>query len=324
MKKVLGLSFGRKMSNCEVMVKEALMACEAAGHEVSFLRVGDLDIRPCTGCIACVVGLTSGRGKGDCFIKDDFHILDEAILDCDALIVASPTFVLSPTGLFKTVCDRLGPSHDIAFRRSAYDSGMASNKSADELPDVRSFKPRVGALISVGGAMTKNWLSFMLPTMYEITMSMGIDVIDMVEYHGAMAYEHVVGNQPMLSRMGQIGQNIADALSAESETDRTRWRGDDQGACPVCHCDLVTILHDDNRVECPVCGIEGELTLVDGAIKTRFSQEQQNRSRLFFAGKLEHVTEIKTQAVGPGQIPNKVELLAKYRGYGENEGQPPN
>jgi len=316
MKKVLGLSFGRRMSNCEVMVKQALMACEETGCDVQFIRVDDLNIKPCTGCIACVIGLMSGHGKGDCVLKDEFHILDEAIMSCDAMIVASPTYVLSPTGTFKMVCDRIGPSHDITFRQETYDAGLAAGKPADKLPDVRSFKPRVGALISVGGAMTKNWLSFMLPTMYEITMSMGVDVVDLVEYHGAMAFEHVVGNQPMMARMTRVGQNVASALMADSEQERTRWRGEQEGVCPVCHCDLLTVLHDGNKVECPVCGIEGSLELVDGQIRAAFSAGQQKRSRLFYAGKLEHSTEIKTRAVGPGQIPDKAKLLEKYRGYG--------
>ncbi len=314
-KKVLGLSFGRKMSNCEIMVKEALMTCEQQGCDVEFIRMLDLDIKDCTGCIACVIGLVSGRGKGECVLKDDFHILDEALMDSDALIVASPTYVLSPTGQFKTVCDRIGPSHDITFRQPAYDQGLADGKPADKLPDPRSFKPRVGALISVGGAVTKNWLSFMLPTMYELPMPMGIDIVDMVEYHGAMKFEHVVGNQPMMARMVQLGGNIAQAVQAETAEVRTRWRGEQEGACPVCHCDMLTILHDQNRVECPVCGIEGRLKLVDGQIRTTFSEAEQARSRLKDAGKLEHSTEIKTQAVGPGQIPNKAELLAKYKDY---------
>ena len=317
MKKVLGLSFGRKMSNCDVMIKNALMACESAGCEVRFIRVDELDIKDCTGCIACVVGMVSGRGKGDCVLKDDFHILDEAIMESDALIVASPTYVLSPTGKFKTVCDRIGPSHDITFRQASYDGGLAAGKPLDKMPDERSFKPRVGALVSVGGAMTKNWLAFMLPTMYEITMSMGIDVIDMYEYHGAMAFEHVVGNQPVMDRMTKLGHNIADAVLAENETTRTAWRGEQEGVCPVCHCDLLTILHKENTVECPVCGIEGSLSLIDGQIKVEFSEEEQKRSRLFYEGKLEHSTEIKTRAVGPGQIPNKSQLLEKYKGYGE-------
>ncbi len=37
-KNVLGISFGRKMGNTDVMVKTALMECEKAGHEVHFIH----------------------------------------------------------------------------------------------------------------------------------------------------------------------------------------------------------------------------------------------------------------------------------------------
>lgn len=316
-KKVLGLSFGRKMGNTDIMIKTALMECEKAGNEVKFIRVDDLDIKPCTGCISCVVGMTTGRGRGGCPVKDDFEMLDEALLECDAVIVGSPTYVLSPTGRFKTVCDRIGPSHDITFRKAAYDEGLAAGKKKEDLPDERSFKKRVGALVSVGGAMTQNWLAFMLPTMYEFTMSMGIDVIDMHEYFGAMAYEHVLGNEPEMARMRKMGQNIALALEADTEADRVCWRGEEEGNCPVCHCNMLTISKDRTSVECPVCGIEGTLSIEDGRIHTVFSHAQQKRSRLYWDGKLEHSTEIKTKAVGPGQIPDLKELRKPYQGYAE-------
>ncbi|SCP98500.1 flavodoxin family protein [Anaerobium acetethylicum] len=314
-KKVLGLSFGRKFGNTEVMVKTALMECEKAGDEVQFIRVDDLDIKICTGCISCVVGMVSGRGKGGCPIKDDFHIIDEALMECDAVIVGSPTYVLSPTGRFKTVCDRIGPSHDITFRKAAFQEGIAKNMPLDKLPDERTFKPRVGALVSVGGAMTQNWLSFMLPTMYEFTMSMGIDVIDFHEYFGAMAHEHVLGNEKEMERMKQLGQNIAAALASQSDAERTKWRGEQDGVCPVCHCNMLTVSQDRTFVECPVCGIRGELSITDGKIDAAFSEEEQNRSRLRWEGKLEHSTEIKTCAVGPGQIKDLKELLAPYKEY---------
>jgi len=316
-KKVLGLSFGRKEGNTDIMVKTALMECEKAGNEVQFIHVDDLDIKICTGCISCVVGMVSGRGKGGCPLKDDFHIIDEALMQCDAVIVGTPTYVLSPTGRFKTVCDRIGPSHDITFRKAAFDEGIAQNKPIEKLPDERTFKPRVGALISVGGAMTKNWLSFMLPTMYEFTMSMGIDVVDMHEYFGAMAYEHVIGNEKEMERMRLVGQNITAALSAKNEEERTKWRGEQQGVCPVCHCNMLTVSEDKTFVECPVCGIKGDISVVDGKIETSFSEEEQKRSRLHWEGKLEHSTEIKTCAVGPGQIEGLKELLAPYKGYAE-------
>ena len=315
-KKVLGISFGRNMSNTEVMIKTALMECEKAGAEVKFIRADDLDIKDCTGCIGCVINLLHG-GKGSCHLKDDMHIIDEALLECDAVIVGSPTYVLSPTGKFKTVCDRLGPSHDISFRANALEQGRKSGKSEEQLPDLRSFKKRVAALITVGGAMTENWLSFAMPTMYEFTMSMGIDVIDKYEYFGAMGCEHVVGNEKIMNRMVKLGQNIAESLYGD-ESEMNKWRGDEEPeACPVCHCNMLTVMHNKNKVECPVCGISGELKLVDGNIEVEFSEEEQKRSRLFYDGKLEHYIEISTKAVGPGQIPDKKERLEKYKGYGE-------
>ncbi len=316
-KKVLGISFGRKMSNTEVMVKEVLLQCQEAGHEVKFIRADELDIHICTGCISCVVGMTAGFGKGGCPLKDDFHILDEAILEADGIVVGSPIYETSPTGNFKVVCDRLGPSHDITFRKACYDEGLADGKPLDKLPDVRSFKPRVACLITVGGAMTKNWLAMGEPIMYEFPLSMGMDVVDKYQYYGAMGHEHVLGNQPVMDRMTLMGQHMVDALAAETDEERKRWRGDEEGTCPVCHCDFLQVMHDHMSVECPICGIRGELKVVDGSIQVEFSEEEQNRSRLRWNGKLEHSTEIKTKAVGPGQIPNLKELKEKYRTVGE-------
>lgn len=314
-KKVLGISFGRKLGNTEIMIKTALEECEKAGHDVKFIRADDLNIQDCTGCVACVISLLGG-GTGNCVIKDDMHIIDEALMECDAVIVGSPTYVLAPTGKFKTVCDRLGPSHDIAFRTEAKKAAISAGKPADKLPDVRWFKPKAGALITVGGAMTKNWLSFAMPSMYEFTMSMGVQVVDKYEYHGAMAYEHVVGNDEVMSRMVALGKNIVDAVICDVN-EMGKWRGANEGVCPVCHCDMLTVLHDQNKVECPVCGISGSLELTDGKISVDFSEKEQNRSRLYYAGKLEHQIEIGTKASGQGQIPNLKEILKKYDKYAE-------
>ncbi len=314
-KKILGISFGRKMSNCDIMVKHALMECGKAGCETAFIRADDLDITNCNGCISCVIGMITGRGRGYCVRHDDFDILDECVMQSDGLILACPTYETSVTGRFKTICDRIGPSHDITFRKACYEEGKAAGKPEEKLPDVRTFKKRSAALISVGGAMTENWIALTLPMMYEFTFPWGIDVIDSVEYYGAMAHESVLGYPEMMDRMTKVGQNIVASVNAKTEEDRLKWRGEEEGVCPVCHTRLLQVSHDCRTVDCVVCGSHGTAEIKDGKIKVRFSREEQERSRLNWIGKLEHSTEIKTQAQPSGSIKNLKELKAPYAAF---------
>ena len=72
--KVLGLTCGRKMSNTEILIKEALMGAEEMGAEVEIVRLLDFNIKPCTGCNSCVIDLFEKAGSGECIIKNIHHI----------------------------------------------------------------------------------------------------------------------------------------------------------------------------------------------------------------------------------------------------------
>lgn len=318
MSKVLALSFGRKMSNTDVMLKEVLLKCQEAGHEIKFMRPDDMDIKPCTGCTACVVGIMSGRSNGICIHKDDFHLLEDAFYDADAVIVGAPVYETSPSGTFKTFCDRMGPSHDLSFLNEAKKERIAQGKSGDELPDERVFKPRVGCLLGVGGAMTENWTIMTIPVMYECMMSTGVDVIDTHVYYGAMATEHVLGVESEMNRMDEMAQHIIDALSADSDEKRRAWRGEEEGACPVCHQSIFKVHQGEHRVECTICGIDGTVEFEDGKPVYRFSDKEQARSRMLYAGKLEHRNEIAHGAMTQKKVDNLKALKEKYIGVGEN------
>lgn len=317
MAKVVAFSFGRKMSNTEVMLKEVLKKCQEAGHDIQFIRPDDLDIKPCTGCCGCVVGILTGRTNGTCIHKDDFHIVEEAYYSADAIIVGSPVYETSPSGTFKTFCDRLGPSHDIAFLTEAKKDRLASGDPNVLLPDEIVFKPRVGALVGVGGARTENWTIFTVPIMYESMMSAGVDVIDTHTYFGAMNVQHVLGVPEQMERMDRMAQNIIDALAAETEEERTKWRGESDGACPVCHQSMFRVHEGSDLVECAICGINGTVGLVDGKITYKFSKEEQMRSRLKYAGKLEHRNEIADGAMTQKKVENLAELKKPYLHIGE-------
>ncbi len=99
---VLGLvGSRRKMGNTEIIVKEALSGARQAGARVALLRLTDLDLEECNGCMACVFK------QQRCSLSDDFYFLLDALDNSDAIILGAPTYFLSPAGVVKTIADRL-------------------------------------------------------------------------------------------------------------------------------------------------------------------------------------------------------------------------
>lgn len=316
--RILGLSFGKRMGKCEILVKEALMEAEKDGAEVSFIRMIDLDIKPCTGCGGCFSSKANG-GNGRCIKKDDLQFVDEELMNSDAIIVAAPVYVLGPTGLLKIVIDRFGPSHDLASLTMENEKRIAEGKNGDQLIDPRSFKQRYAGLMSVGGAMTQNWVSFGLPTMNLLCISSQIKVVDQIDAYDMGRIGNPVLNKELMSRVRELGHNVASAIGTPAE--EVKWMGDEEGTCTVCHCNLITV-NGTTTVECPVCGIYGKLTVEGDNVSVTFSAAEQKRSRLNFDGKLEHVKEIKSfgSIAGPkikAAGDDLQKALEKYKGYKE-------
>ena len=314
--KLLGLSCGRKMQNTEILVKEAMMAAEELGVDIGMIRLLDLDIKPCTGCVSCVRSLMQG-GPGKCVIKDDLHLVEEELMECDGLILGSPVFVLTPHGLLKVMSDRFGPSHDYAFRMEAQKIRKAKGKGNG--PDKRFRKDRVSGFISVGGAVTPHWLSLGLPLMNLFTFPSHIQVVDQMQVLGVSRWGHVVLNDEAMARARKLGQNVAQAMGKSEK--EVRWMGDEPGTCPVCHSNLLTV-PKKNPVECAICGIRGEIKVEGDDISVTFSEEEQKRARLTVAGKLEHYVEIRDNfkiAAARKDLDQIPARLKKYEGYREIE-----
>lgn len=309
--KLLGLAAGRKMGNSEILLKEALMAAEETGVEVELLRLHDLNIKPCTGCTACVQGkngLIFGK-SGECVIKnDDMPKFNEKLWESDALIISMPVFIFQPPGYLKVLADRCGPSHDQAFVMEA--KKISGGKSeADE----RVFKPRVGGFLSVGGAPNWDWHSLALPLMHSFTFPMEIKIVDMYGVKATAIPGQITLNDAALTRARKLGQNVANAIGKPKED--IKYMGDEPGTCPVCHCNAMIVGHE-SMIECAICGIKGELREKDGRITVTFSEEQQALSRLTIAGKARHFYEIadvqREFDNHKDQVPPKLE---KYKGY---------
>ena len=70
-----------------------------AGHKVKRYDLSRMDIKPCTGCVACGY-------EGPCVQRDDNDILKKEILAADMIIFATPLYYYGMTAQLKTVVDR--------------------------------------------------------------------------------------------------------------------------------------------------------------------------------------------------------------------------
>ena len=55
--KVMGIVAGRHNGNSEILVKQALTAVKYAGGEAILINLFDYDIKPCSGCESCTIGM---------------------------------------------------------------------------------------------------------------------------------------------------------------------------------------------------------------------------------------------------------------------------
>jgi len=91
----------RPWGNGEVLAREAFIGAQEAGAEcLRLLRLTDLRLEPCTGCLVCAIG-----GK-PCPLDDDLPFLLQQVEEADAVIVTAPTYFVGPSAQVKRILDR--------------------------------------------------------------------------------------------------------------------------------------------------------------------------------------------------------------------------
>jgi len=99
--KVLGISGSmRKEGNTSQLVQVILKQCEDARISTEFISLAGKKILPCTGCEKC-------REKKWCIYEnDDWGDIAEKMLDCEVLVIGSPTYYYNINGQLKNFIDR--------------------------------------------------------------------------------------------------------------------------------------------------------------------------------------------------------------------------
>ena len=237
--RLLGLSAGNPGGSVEIVLKEALMAAEAAGAQVELVRLDDLDLEAPAGQI-----------------PEDAWWFWERLMEADGLVAAAPIISRTIPGRLKVLIDLLlGPNAD----RAIVEKLLAVRASGQEpqVPfrlDERVLKPRVAGFIAVGGSLTGQWKGLALPAMHILTFSMHTAVVDQFVVHGAGTPRSVVLDDDALKRAAALGAHVAAQLGRTF--DEAEYAGE-PGLCPLCHLDAVVLTGRD--VQCATCGATGEL-----------------------------------------------------------------
>jgi len=116
--KVLGISGStRKNGNTARLIKIILKRCEDAGIETKFISLAGKKINPCLGCEKCK------KTKWCVIEKDDWGAVAEKVMECEVLVIGSPTYYYDVCGHLKNFIDRTySLYHD---RKLAGRSGVA-------------------------------------------------------------------------------------------------------------------------------------------------------------------------------------------------------
>jgi multimeric flavodoxin WrbA len=313
--KVLGIACGRRQSNTEIMIKEALMGAEEAGAEVEFLRLHDFLIKPCTGCNSCAIDLMERHGSGKCTIRDDdFPFIDEKIMECDGLIVGSPIYEKSLSGQLKSLNDRMSLSHNVGFRMIAKKVREEKRVTEGTGPDERAFKPRAGVTIAVGGSERDTLAQ---PLLGLFMLPLQVAVVDDIVVNWIGLPRTIALHDDLLQRAHRAGRQVVEALKKGfDDITEVEYIGD-PGLCPLCHSKVIEVRHDSDVYPCicGMCGVRGTLSVTNGKVLFTVSEDDRSHSHLLLSGKFEYMDELARSLKLPAGMETLAAKTAKYNKY---------
>ncbi|MCR3758954.1 NAD(P)H-dependent oxidoreductase [Clostridium felsineum] len=302
--KILGISAGSRNGNNDSMCKEALMGAKEMGAEIEFVRLLDLDIKHCTGCNACCKAQATGRGNL-CALKDDFDWLLDKMLDADGVVFSIPIFEKGASGLFRTLTDRFGPRMD---RGCNVESDKNAREKTGKGIDPRILKDKVVSYIGLGGS---DWTTRFQCDAAMQAMTPAWKVIDNDRFSWSTG---IIMEDERVKRVHQIGVNIANAAK---DIANASYQGED-GVCPHCHSRNFFLDGNSTHAICCVCGIEGDVKIVDGKVKFEFPKEQLEHAHDSLSGKILHCHDIGKNLANTANLKKSDEYknrVEKYKNF---------
>jgi multimeric flavodoxin WrbA/Zn-finger nucleic acid-binding protein len=279
--KILGIvGSHRKLGNTDCLVREALLGAKDAGAKIETIRLTDLNIRPCKGCMSCVFNMT------ECKIEDDMIGLLDLMQSMDGIILGAPTYVLGPQAQVKMVMDRA-----LMLPRRIGEWGVKKGST-------------------IGTAGHPDWVQFMLSCLNFFMFTFNIDLIDSMMAYGPGPGQSLLDDK-VVSNANRLGRNLVRAV--EGKLDEKKRLPLKEDACPVCHADLLKVA--GAGIECPLCRAKGDLEQVDGRLRVRWDPDAMINNRFTPEGRAEHLNDwvLTTEDMYKSKKKEIAQLRSRYK-----------
>nr|MDO8082513.1 flavodoxin family protein [Candidatus Freyarchaeota archaeon] len=286
--KILGLVGSyRKLGNTEVLVREALMSAKEMGAEIEMLRLTDLNIKPCKGCMACVFK------NSDCKIEDDANFFFSKLFEADGIILGSPIYIFGPAGIVKMIIDR--------FLQISTKSQKLANKA--------------GAIIAVGGAPGAE--GTIMPGLASFFMFLGIPIVDQM-----LVYSHGPGeillHEDAVEKANQIGRELVEAL--QNDQAKTKYI-ENSSVCPICHQNFLVLRN--GVLECGLCHIKASPKIKNGKLILEFGKTMLKKGEEIQEEIAEHIENLSETGAKYLKLKDEIDKRKeKYKNFTIKEANP--
>lgn len=170
----------RRQGNTARLMHEAVAGARSVGARVDEIVLRDLKMSPCMEIYGC-------KESGKCVIQDQFQQVQQTLLACDALILASPIFFYTVSAHTKILMDRC-------------QSLWVKKYWVDPKPQDAKYKRRKGLFISVGATKGAKLFDGTL-----LTVRYFFDVLD-AELWRALLYRGLDGPDDILSHPDHLAE----------------------------------------------------------------------------------------------------------------------
>ncbi len=112
----------RKKGNTSAIIRAILTGAESEGAETVEVRLHDLDMKGCQGCLSC------RKKPGVCAQKDELTPYLESMKTCQGIVVGCPIYMYRICGQMKLFVDRCYSLY-VSREEGGYDSAVPSGKT---------------------------------------------------------------------------------------------------------------------------------------------------------------------------------------------------